>query len=134
MATITTEQVQSFALRSRKINDLQDKQKEDRTEILEALLKGAEIPEDGPFTIELQQNGGKDFSWEEEYKKLRINQLKAEEYSTKEATALVAQEMKELYDAAPAKEAVTIGDKKYVGGVKLCPKINAKYGRKKKVA
>lgn len=131
MATITKEQVTKFAVRARKINLLNDTQKEERTKILDALKAGASIPLDGPYVIDLSQNGGKEFSWEEEYAKLRISQLKADDYTQKEAEALVAQEMKEMYEKAPEKDKVVIGGQGYVGGVKLTPKVNARYGKKK---
>jgi uncharacterized protein YoaH (UPF0181 family) len=130
MARILTVQVTKFAVRARKIKLLTDKQKEEREEILNALRDGASIPLDGPYTIDLSQNGGKEFSWEEEYAKLRVKQLMAEDYTKNEATALVAQEMKEKKDAAPDKEAEEIGGEKYVGGVKLTPKINARYSKR----
>lgn len=133
-AVITKEQVTKFAVRARRLNILTKAQKEEREEILEALLKGASIPLDGPYVLDLSQCGGKEFSWEQEYAKLRIKQLKAEEYTQEEAEALVAMEMKKLEDAAPAKAAVKIDGVDYVGGVKLTPKVNAQYGRKKVVA
>lgn len=130
MATITAKQVTQFAIRARKITLLTGSQKEAREEILQALLKGASIPLDGPYVIDLSQNGGKDFDWADEYAKLRISQLKAEEYSQKEAEALVAMEMKEMKEKAPDKEALVIDGESYVGGVKLTPKVNAKYGKR----
>jgi len=130
MATITKEQVTKFAIRSRKITLLTGEQKELREEILDALLKGASIPLDGPYVIDLSQNGGKDFSWETEYQQMRIAALKAEDYTQKEAEALVAQEMAEKKAAAPDKEPLVIGGVSYVGGVKLTAKVNARYGKK----
>src|SRR5258708_36362508 len=130
MATITKEQVTKFAIRARKITLLTGEQKDLRQEILDALLKGASIPLDGPYVIDLSQNGGKDFSWETEYQQMRIAALKAEDYSQKEAEALVAQEMAEKKAAAPDKEAVVIGGVPYVGGVKMTPKVNARAGKK----
>jgi hypothetical protein len=130
MATITSEQVSKFAVRSRRIKLLTDAQKVAREEILTALKKGASIPLDGPYVIDLSQNGGKDFSWEDEYRALRISQLKADDYTQKEAEALVAQEMKEKKEAAPDKEAEVIDGESYIGGVKLTPKVNARYGKR----
>jgi hypothetical protein len=134
MVTITAEQVSKFAVRSRRIKLLTDAQKAAREEILIALKKGASIPLDGPYVIDLSQNGGKDFSWEDEYRALRISQLKADDYTQKEAEALVAQEMKEKKDAAPDKDSEVVNGESYVGGVKLTPKVNANYGRKKVAA
>src|ERR1700755_1668467 len=119
MATIATKLVTDYAIRARRLTLLGNAQKEAREEILDALLKGAEIPTDGPYVLDLSQNGGKDFSWEDEYAKLRISQLKADDYTQREAEALVPQEMKEKKESAPDKEAVTIGGVPYVGGVKI---------------
>jgi uncharacterized protein YoaH (UPF0181 family) len=127
MAQIKTAWVTKWAITARKIKILADEHKQLREAILHGLLNGASIPLDGPYVVDLSQNGGKDFDWEDEYAKLRIKQFMAEGYTKVEATALVAQEMKEMKEKAPDKESVVIGGQSYVGGVKLTPKVNAKY-------
>ena len=130
MATITTQMVTKFALRARKLNVLNGEQKESREAILEALKKGAVIPTDGPYVIDLSECGGKDFNWEDEYRKLRIKQYREQGYKKNEAEALTVAEMKSKKEDAPDKESEVIGEHSYIGGVRLLPKVNSKFSKK----
>jgi hypothetical protein len=87
------------------------------------------LPEAGSYTLDIAPNGGTELSWQEEYEKLygRYIRLKSENaYSTEEIKALVAGKVADLKKNAPAKQAIVIGDKAYVGGIKLLPRVNGK--------
>jgi hypothetical protein len=124
---ITEQMVTRFAIRARKIKLLEDAQKELRGKLVDGLKAGVAIPLTGPYTIGLSQNGGKDFSWEDQYLKLKIKSLRAEGYKLSEAQAIAEKDMKDLYEDAPDKPSITINGEKYVGGVRLTPKVNAAY-------
>lgn len=126
METITAQDVKRFAVRARKINLLTDAQKKLREELVGALLKGATLPTDGPYVIDLSQNGGKQLDWQEEYEKILIIRYRNKGHSRLAAKALAEKKMKRMKDESPDKEGPTIHGKVYAGGVKLLPRINEK--------
>ncbi len=121
---ITEKQVTKFAVRARKINLLNAKQKVAREEILNSLLEGQALPETGPYTIDLAPNGGTAWSWEEEYHKDLTAELKKQhKCSTSTAQKMAELQMKKMKDSWPEKDAITIHGKEYAGGVKLLSRV-----------
>lgn len=127
METITAQEVTKFAVRARRINILTKAQKELHEKIYGKLLAGASLPTDGPHVIDLSQNGGKEFSWEEQYEKILIMRYRNKGQTKTAAVAMAKEKMKKMKEAAPDKDGPTIDGKTYVGGVKFLPKINDKY-------
>lgn len=127
MATITTKQVTTFARRAAALTKANKNQTKLREEILNALLAGATLPTDGPYVIELAQNGGKDLDWQTEYKKLYARYVRLQnEYTPSQAKALAEAHALSVKEDAPDKPTLVINGIGYVGGVKFNSRVNAK--------
>ena len=127
MAIITTKQVTTFGRRAAALTKANKAQSKLREEILDALLAGATLPTDGPYVIELAQNGGKVLDWQLEFKKLYARYLKLQnEYTSTQANALAEAKVVAMKASAPDKEPLVIGGVSYIGGVKFNPRINPK--------
>jgi len=126
---ITVAMLNLFAKRAGLITELQKRHKELREEIYEALQAGSEPPVVGPYILQISPQGGKDFSWEQEYFKLRVEYERLSDPDLKEvqAQAIASHEMEQLKEKAPDKEVETILDKDYVGGIRLEAKPNPNY-------
>jgi hypothetical protein len=133
MAEIYVGKITTFAKRGAALRRSKEKQETLRAELIKEMLEGLTLPETGPYVIKLSQVGGKEFSWESEYKAL-LTKVFTKKHGPKAALALAEKKMKELKAAAPDKEGVTIYGKKYVGGVKLESDVNPKYRVVTKVA
>ena len=126
-AEITVGQVTTYCRRARRINVLTQRNKElKENEIMPALLSGASLPTNGPYEIELAQNGGTKLDWQEEYEDLMTKYLVLKNgYKGKAARALARDKMKAMKDNAEPKDSVTVNGKDYVGGVKFNVRVSS---------
>lgn len=123
---IEVRKITKYAKRGAAIIRAKKRQEELRKEILEEMLQGLELPTHGPYVLALSQCGGKDFSWEDEYRFLLVKVF-AKKRGLKVAQAMAEKKMKEMKEAAPNKESVELYGVEYVGGVKLEGKVNPDY-------
>lgn len=136
MAEVEVRKITTYAKRQSAINRATKKQKELHDEILNELMMGSTLPDSGPYLLELGQCGGKDFSWESQYRILLVRVLK-KKYGLKKSLEMAEEKMKKLVADAPEKDSVFVlgVNKSFVGGVKfLPPKANPNYRTVRKVA
>jgi len=137
MATkqITQKDIDIFCRRAKALTESKKKQEALRGEIINFMVAGGILPSDGPWVVELAQNGGTKLSWEEEFAKLHVKYLKlTDDYTKSEAEALTRARMEDIKKNAPEKDPLVIQGISYTGGVKLTPKINASFRRKRVAA
>ena len=128
---ITQEHVDQFCRRATAISNSQAIQKELREDILNFMLKDKQPPDEGPWSIRLSQNGGKELDWKEEYTKLYARLLRLKhDYTPAQSEALAVAYVVEKVEKAPLKEAVKVLGTDYVGGVKFLVKPNPNYKKK----
>ena len=119
--------VTKFCKRAAALTRANKRQKELREEILDELTSGRALPAGGPFLIELAPNGGKEsIDWESLYTSLYTKAC-VKKYGPVEGELRALAHIEEIKKKAPAKAEVEIHGVKYVGGVKLLPKVNPDY-------
>lgn len=129
--TIDQKKVTLFCKRARALTKVGKKQTKERDEIVAALIAGQELPTGGPWVIDLSPNGGKEkFNWRDAYEDVLTKVLtKKHKVSEKVGRAMAQSQMDEIEAKQPDKTPVEIAGVKYVGGVKLTPKVNEQYHR-----
>ncbi len=126
--------VTKFCKRAAALTRANKKQKELREDLLKELTSGRLLPDEGPYLLELAPNGGKEsIDWEKLYTDMYTAAC-VKKYGTAEGLVRAEEKILSIKESAKPKDAVEIGGVKYVGGVKLLPKVNPDYRVKSEAA
>jgi len=132
LTPITQRHVDVYCRRARALNVSKKTQEKLREDLLAWMVAGNSLPNEGPWTIELSQNGGKEpIAWKDEYLSLYARFLRIQnEYTKPESLALAQAHVTEMEKEQPDKEKVIVLGEEYVGGVKFNTKANPGYRTK----
>jgi hypothetical protein len=123
---VTQREVTVYAKRQAAINRSAARNKILSTKFRENLDAGIPLPNDGPHEIVLASIGGRELSWEDEYRSLLVEGL-VKKHGLRTAMLLASKHMEAIKENAPDKQTVEVLGVEYIGGYKLTVRANPTY-------